>query len=88
MTRIKTAAIALALELAADAVLIDETIGREAARQHGLTIIGVLGVLVRARLTGRLPVISPVMDELERKANFWVTPEIRREALRLVGEAS
>jgi|SRR5258705_5406935 len=44
------AAIALALELKADAVLIDETDGRQAARRHGLATIGVLGVLVRARL--------------------------------------
>jgi hypothetical protein len=38
-------AITLALELQADALLIDELKGRKAAKQHGLKIVGVLGVL-------------------------------------------
>jgi uncharacterized protein len=84
----ETAAIALALELAADAVLIDETIGRQVACQHGLTTIGLLGILIRARQFGLLPAITPVVNDLERKANFWLKPEIRLEALRLVGEAN
>lgn len=83
----ETAAIALALELAADAVLIDETDGRQAARRHGLTTIGVLGVLVRARQAGLLSALAPVVDQLERQANFWIRPEVRQEVLRLVGES-
>jgi uncharacterized protein len=82
------AAIALALEMSADAVLIDETAGRRAARDLGLTTIGVVGILVRARQTGILPAIEPVFEQLNQKANFWLAPEIREEALRSVGEAS
>lgn len=82
------AAIALALETTADAVLIDETEGRRVARQLGLTTIGVAGILVRARLAGLLPSIAPVFEQLEQKANFWLAPEIRAEALRAAGEAA
>lgn len=81
------AAIALALEVSADALLIDETEGRRAARQLGLTTIGVVGILVRARVTGLLPAIAPLFDQLEQKANFWLAPEIRLEALRAAGES-
>lgn len=82
------AAIALALEITADAVLIDETDGRQAARQHGLIAIGVLGVLVRARHAGLITAVAPIIEQLEQRANFWVRPEIRLEVLRLVGEAN
>ena len=81
------AAIALALELAASALLIDEAEGRQAARRQGLTVIGTLGVLVRARQSGLLQAIAPILDQLEHQANFWIAVEIRAEALRLVGEA-
>jgi hypothetical protein len=80
------AAIALALELKADAVLIDETDGREAARKHGLVAIGVLGILLRAREAGLVALIGPILDQLENKANFWVRPEVRAAALRMAGE--
>ncbi|HXC37177.1 MAG TPA: DUF3368 domain-containing protein [Candidatus Acidoferrales bacterium] len=81
------AAIALALEITADALLIDEAEGRRAARQLGLTTIGVAGILVRARMSGLLPAIAPIFDQLEQKANFWLALHIRAEALRSVGEA-
>jgi hypothetical protein len=80
------AAIALALELKANAVLIDERAGRHAVQLFKMTPIGVLGILLRSRQTGRLTAIAPVMDQLERQVNFWVAPDLRREALRLAGE--
>lgn len=80
------AAIALALEITADALLIDETDGRRAARQLGLRTIGVAGILVRARAAGLLPTIGPVLEQLEQTANFWLAPTLRAELLRSVGE--
>ena len=82
----ETAAIALALELAADAVLIDEADGRRAARELGLIPIGVAGILVRARLLRLVPAIAPIFEQLEQKANFWLAAQVRIEALRTVGE--
>ena len=80
------AALALALEITADAVLIDEADGRRVARRLGLTTIGIVGILVRARMTDLLPAITPIFDQLEQKANFWLAPEVRADALRSVGE--
>ena len=50
----EAAAIALALALKADILLMDEKRGRVAARQCGLTVAGVLGVLLHARVAGKL----------------------------------
>jgi predicted nucleic acid-binding protein len=55
-------AIALGLERGAQRVLIDERDGRVFARQLGLHVTGVLGVLLRAKRTGRLPAIKPEID--------------------------
>jgi len=35
-----------------------------------------------------LNAISPVFDQLEQQANFWLAPEVRAEALRVAGEAN
>lgn len=45
----KAAALALAVEIHADAVLLDERRGREAASQLGLRTIGILGLLLQAK---------------------------------------
>jgi hypothetical protein len=42
-------ALALAVEVHAEAILIDEAAGRAIARERGLLPIGVLGILLRAR---------------------------------------
>lgn len=47
-------AIALARELAADALIIDERAGRRAASRLGITVIGTLGVLEEAPKLGLL----------------------------------
>ena len=51
-------AIALALELQADLILINEREGRLAAERAGLRVTGVLGVLLRAKNQGHLEFVS------------------------------
>ena len=80
-------ALALALAIHADAVLIDESTGRAAAVELGLTPIGVLGILVRAKRSGHLAAVAPVVDDLLTRAKFRAAPELVREVLRLAGEA-
>jgi uncharacterized protein len=46
-------AMSLAKELQADALIIDEPDGREAAKRQGLRVIGTLGVLYDAADAGR-----------------------------------
>jgi predicted nucleic acid-binding protein len=84
----EAAALSLAVEIRADAVLIDERRGHEVAVQLGLRTIGLLGVLLRAKATGMVPQISPVVEMLERDAGFWISEKLRYEVLRLAGEMS
>ena len=80
-------ALALAVEMHADAVLIDESAGRTAALELGLTPVGVLGILVRAKRHGQLAAVAPVVDALITRAHFRASPGLLREVLRMAGEA-
>jgi len=80
------AALSLALELHADAILIDEENGREVAEQLGLTRIGILGVLLRAKASGLVEAIAPILDTLRQEAGFWMSDSLRRQVLQLAGE--
>jgi hypothetical protein len=82
----ETAALSLAVEIHADAVLIDERRGHEVAVQLGLRTIGILGILLRAKAAGLIPRISPVVESLESAAGFWISEKLRTEVLRLAGE--
>lgn len=64
-------AITLALEIQAEALLIDETKGRDAAELCGLNIIGTLGVLYSAADAG-LCNLKKAFDDL-KKTNFRAT---------------
>ena len=83
----EAAALALAVEIHADAVLLDERRGREAASQLGLRTIGILGLLLQAKSAGLLAAVRPVLDDLQREAGFWLAAPLRQQVLRLAGEA-
>lgn len=84
----ESAALALALEIKADAILIDERLGHEAATRLGLVAIGLLGVLLRAKHAGHLATIAPELTRLQEKAGFWLSDPVRRRVLQLAGEGS
>jgi predicted nucleic acid-binding protein len=77
---------ALALEIHADGVLIDEAHGRAVAIGLGMVPIGVLGILVRVKKHGLLPAVAPVIDSLLTRARFRMADELVQTALRLAGE--
>jgi hypothetical protein len=79
-------AIALATDLNADFVLIDEQEGRQLASRTGLTVTGVLGVLLRAKRAGEIPAVKPEMDLLRSEAHFFVSPALEKKILSAAGE--
>lgn len=83
----EAAALSLALEIHADAVLIDERRGYEVALQLGLRTIGILGILLRAKSAGFLPAVKPVLDALQRDAGFWLSESLRKQVLQAAGES-
>ena len=79
-------AIALATQLGADIVIIDEREARQTATQAGLSVTGVLGVLIRAKLAGHISVIKPGIRALRDKARFFIAPSLEARVLSSVGE--
>ncbi len=79
-------AIVLAKETSADVLLIDEMAGRTVARREGVDIIGLVGVCITAKRAGLLPEIGPLLDALEQQAQFRISPSLKAQALRSVGE--
>ena len=69
-------AIVLALELNAEFLIIDESPGRAIARQYGINIIGVLGVLLEAKRQGAIVAVKPLMDQLIGQVEFWVSRQV------------
>ena len=79
-------AIALAVEIKADQVLIDERRGRLVATRLNLRCIGILGILVEAKSQGLIAEVKPLLDALVNEAGFWVAEPLYNSILRLVGE--
>jgi uncharacterized protein len=79
-------AIALATDLKADIVLIDEQEGRQLASKAGLAVTGVLGVLLRAKRKGDIAAVKPTIDLLRSKARFFVSPLLEAKVLVAAGE--
>jgi hypothetical protein len=79
-------AIALAAELNAGVVIIDEQEGRELAAQMGLQVTGVLGILLRAKLNGQIPALQPEIQSLRTKGKFFIAAALEAQVLAVAGE--
>jgi uncharacterized protein len=79
-------AIALATEISAEVVLLDEREGRRIAAQAGLAVTGVLGLLLRAKLNGKITALKPEIQLLRTRANFFIAQQLELEILSLAGE--
>ena len=78
--------LALAVELGAELVLMDERDGRRFAQRLGLRPIGIVGILLDAKKSGLLDYIRPCLDALRHDAGFYVSEVLYSSALELAGE--
>ena len=79
-------AIALAIELKAEQILLDERDARELAESKGLSITGVLGVLIAAKEKSFVTEIRPLILALRNQADFWLSPALCNRVLLAADE--
>ena len=63
-------------------ILLDERDGRKVAKSLGLQVTGVLGILLKAKQSGELSSLQPIVEELTQKAGFRIAPELLPRVLQ------
>lgn len=79
-------AIALAVKIRADFLVMDEWKGRRIAQEMGLQIIGIVGILTAAKRKSIILEVKPILDELIEMVGFRIHPSIYAAALKDSGE--
>jgi hypothetical protein len=79
-------AIALALELDLSQVLMDEQDGRSRAKAMGLSPVGVLGILLRAKRIGDIASVKEAMVSLRQEIGFFISDNLFQSILAEAGE--
>ena len=78
--------IALGLEKSNALVVLDDGAARRAATAAGLSIVGTVGVLLRAKERGCIGAVRPAVVRLE-ELGFRISERVRRRALIEAGES-
>ena len=69
-------ALALAIEVGADRLLIDERTGRAIAAEMHVAVTGVAGILMVARDAGMIPSAGAALRTLRDQHRFWVSDKV------------
>lgn len=77
--------IALALELNADLVILDETLARTYAKSLQLQLTGTLGILLKAKQQNLIESIGPLINQLQANG-VWLSRNVIHEVLTIAGE--
>jgi predicted nucleic acid-binding protein len=75
----------LAKERGADLVVIDDGLARRHAKYLKLTVTGTVGVLLRAKGSGVIKAVKPILDDLIA-CGFYLSNDVYKEVLRLAAE--
>lgn len=81
----ESSAIALALEMENSVLILDDLRARKMAAHLGIIYTGTIGVIVKAKVTGVILSIKPILEKL-KNTDFHITAEIETEALILAKE--
>jgi uncharacterized protein len=81
----ESGAIALAQEVDAALIILDDEEARDAALSEGLSVVGLPAFLVRAKAWGIVREVRPLLDALKHQG-FFISNELYQHVLRLAGE--
>lgn len=79
-------AIALAVQLSAELLLIDERKARQIAQSLGIRITGVLGILAEAKQRGMISSVKVVVDQITAAIDFRLSQAVYEQVLSALGE--
>jgi len=79
-------AIALALKLSCNIILLDEKEARVMAAKYNLKPLGTIGILILAKKKKKINSLKIELDKLINEGGFRISPEIYKKALEEVGE--
>src|SRR6056297_145843 len=79
-------AISLAAEHENSLLIIDEVKGRKAAKEMGITLTGLLGVLIAAKKKGHIEAVKLLIEKIQ-KTNFRISDELIQKVLDKVHES-
>ena len=75
----------LALQIPGCEVVIDDRAGRRCAEEHGIALIGTVGLVILAKRIGRIAQARPIIEDL-RRAGLYVSDAVIADALKRAGE--
>jgi uncharacterized protein len=78
--------IILAIEKNADFLLMDEKKGRKIAKEIGLQVVGLVGILIQSKKLGLILSLKSELQFLTSKLEFRMSDELIERALKEVGE--
>ena len=78
-------AMALAVDIQAERILLDDRAARRVAQELQLLVTGTAGILLVAKRHALLPRICPALDALLR-TSFLLSPQLYDELLQAAGE--
>jgi len=78
-------AIVLARELQADVLILDDATARRVAEAEGRNVVGLLGLLLHAKLHGLVGAVKPTLDDMV-EAGFFLDDSLYRSILSHAGE--
>lgn len=73
-------AIALAKELKADLIVLDDELARKIARNEGFKVSGLLALIVKAKKEQLIPSVKPILNELKAKG-FYLSETLYNKIL-------
>lgn len=83
----EASAIALALEQSSSLIILDDLKARKLASELNLTFTGTLGIIIEAKLSGKIESVKPLLIKI-KQTNFHLPVELENRILHKAGESS
>ena len=79
-------ALLLAIELNARLLVTDDRKARAAAKKLNIVCVGLVGIFIQAKRTGKISSVRDLLEIIETKGGLYLSDAVVAEALRLANE--